>query len=161
MEINRICPSCMNGEIVSGGVCKSCGSSLLMRQTVDYALPLQTILHGRYLLGRVLGQGGFGITYVAYDLINNKRVVIKELFPVFLVTVPKPAVQRPLFERYGSCIHSARAACNCIEDNDIFLSPDRPYHSHNPRTAPARKTIHFFLAEDACVRAQQIDPVHN
>lgn len=75
----------MNGETDSSGICSSCGKSQPQKQPNDCALPLQTIIHGRYLIGSVLGQGGFGITYVAYDLAEHRRIVIKELYPVFLV----------------------------------------------------------------------------
>ena len=75
----------MNSEVDAGGVCSSCGCVQPKNQSTACALPLQSILHGRYLIGCVLGQGGFGITYVAYDLAENRRVVIKELFPSFLV----------------------------------------------------------------------------
>ena len=33
-------------------------------------LAVNTILEGKYLVGPVLGQGGFGITYVGYDLVQ-------------------------------------------------------------------------------------------
>lgn len=36
---------------------------------------------GRYILGDVLGQGGFGITYIARDTMLDTRVAIKEFFP--------------------------------------------------------------------------------
>lgn len=42
-------------------------------------LPNGTSLFGRYLLRGVLGQGGFGITYLAQD--GTKEVAIKELAP--------------------------------------------------------------------------------
>lgn len=39
-----------------------------------------TILCDTYRIERVLGQGGFGITYLAYDVVGNRRVAIKEFF---------------------------------------------------------------------------------
>lgn len=45
------------------------------------ALPKHCLLQGRYDIGRVLGIGGFGITYLAYDCKENCRVAVKELFP--------------------------------------------------------------------------------
>ena len=44
-------------------------------------LQLNTTLQGgKYRIERVLGQGGFGITYLATQVSTNKRVAIKELF---------------------------------------------------------------------------------
>ena len=40
-----------------------------------------TILNGRYIVGRVLGQGGFGITYIARDQVLDTRAAVKEFFP--------------------------------------------------------------------------------
>ncbi len=49
-------------------------------------LPVNTILAGKYLVGPVLGEGGFGITYAGYDLNMETRIAIKEYFPVELVS---------------------------------------------------------------------------
>ncbi|MBQ2829282.1 MAG: serine/threonine protein kinase, partial [Clostridia bacterium] len=38
-------------------------------------------LAGRYVVGRVLGKGGFGITYLCYDTRENKTVAVKEYLP--------------------------------------------------------------------------------
>ncbi|WP_295403443.1 serine/threonine-protein kinase, partial [uncultured Thiocystis sp.] len=45
------------------------------------ALALGTFLDGRYRLGRVLGHGGFGITYLAWDENLQLRLAIKEYLP--------------------------------------------------------------------------------
>ncbi len=57
------------------------------------ALPALTRLHW-YVLERVLGQGGFGITYVAKDTNLDQRVAIKEYLPVeFATRLPDSTVR--------------------------------------------------------------------
>ena len=47
-----------------------------------FFLPAGTLLNqGSYRIERVLGQGGFGITYLATDLHLDRQVAIKEFFP--------------------------------------------------------------------------------
>lgn len=47
----------------------------------SYHLPQHTVLGEDYTILRVLGQGGFGITYLAQDKVLNCEVVIKENLP--------------------------------------------------------------------------------
>lgn len=54
--------------------------------TSGEALLPGTILLGRYRIDRLLGQGGFGITYVAMDMQSGRAVAVKELFPAGFVT---------------------------------------------------------------------------
>ncbi len=72
------CPYCMRPAF--GNFCGSCGKPLNY-QASPFHLPAGTIL-GAYRLGAVLGQGGFGITYIALDTKSGRRVAIKEYFPV-------------------------------------------------------------------------------
>ena len=50
------------------------------------ALPAGIRLGKDYLLGNVIGQGGFGITYIAQDTRKGNRVAIKEYFPDSMAT---------------------------------------------------------------------------
>ena len=62
------------------------GYDLNSKKQNSRCLAVNTILEGKYLVGPVLGQGGFGITYVGYDLNMEAKVAIKEYFPVELVS---------------------------------------------------------------------------
>ncbi|MCR5577114.1 MAG: BspA family leucine-rich repeat surface protein [Oscillospiraceae bacterium] len=64
------------------GACPCCGYDAA-ETTGKYPLALHpgSILNGRYILGHVLGQGGFGITYIALDYQTKERVAIKEYLP--------------------------------------------------------------------------------
>lgn len=72
----------------SANNCAYCGFPLNTKAESKYpqALPYGSILHGKYITGRVLGQGGFGITYVAQDYNTKELVAIKEYFPGAMAT---------------------------------------------------------------------------
>ena len=50
------------------------------------ALPAGTVLDRRFRVDEILGSGGFGITYLAYDLGLQAPVAIKEYFPAQFAT---------------------------------------------------------------------------
>ena len=68
-------------EEIQGYPCPHCGFDPRRVTGIEYALPMGTILAGKYLVGRVLGQGGFGITYVGWDIALERKVAIKEYYP--------------------------------------------------------------------------------
>ena len=74
---------CMKCMRPNGGteVCPHCGYVSGENEIPPHVLRPGTLLMGQYLLGEPLGQGGFGITYIARDLKLNMRVAIKEYFP--------------------------------------------------------------------------------
>lgn len=62
--------------------CSNCGYSFLEEaERNENALPVFSTLHNNYIIGRVIGQGGFGITYAAKHISANKECCIKEFYP--------------------------------------------------------------------------------
>ena len=76
------CYGCM--KVKTQRVCEHCGYDEYTRNQ-PHQLASGTVLQGRYLIGRVLGQGGFGITYLGWDNYLDVPVAIKEYFPSGLV----------------------------------------------------------------------------
>lgn len=75
------CPNCF-AKLDHAEICPSCGFRTADLTDNPNVLPPFTFLNERYLLGRVLGQGGFGITYVAQDILNGTLCAVKEYLPV-------------------------------------------------------------------------------
>lgn len=57
-----------------------------MIQTEPHHLRMGTRLNNRYLIQGVLGEGGFGITYVGMDEVLCQKVAVKEFFPRGAIT---------------------------------------------------------------------------
>lgn len=73
------CPTCGSAVPAGAATCPICGSPLGGHsQTLP---PGTTLAGGKYRLDKVLGQGGFGITYLASQTQLGARIAIKELFP--------------------------------------------------------------------------------
>lgn len=74
------CYECMK-EIKDGSkFCYYCGKSTQSDVQPNLLKP-GTILHNQYLVGNVIGEGGFGITYVGLDLSLDMKIAIKEFYP--------------------------------------------------------------------------------
>ena len=73
---------CLHCMLPTGGadVCPHCGYQGGDTELLHHLRP-GSKLNGRYLVGRSLGQGGFGITYIGRDLLLDTRVAIKEYYP--------------------------------------------------------------------------------
>ena len=78
--MERYCPYCMH-PVQPGQPCPSCKRDPETYRPESRQLPPGTLLQERYVLGRALGAGGFGITYLGWDLKLERRVAVKEYFP--------------------------------------------------------------------------------
>ena len=77
----RLCYGCMEQLQRREKICGHCGYDNSYIHNNEDLLPEGVILYGRYLIGRKLGRGGFGVTYLGYDLDLNITAAVKEYFP--------------------------------------------------------------------------------
>lgn len=77
------CFGCMQ-PIGDVPICPHCGYDQGFLNE-PHQLPAGTVLRQQYMVGKVLGQGGFGITYLGWDNLLNVPIAIKEYYPGGLV----------------------------------------------------------------------------
>lgn len=84
--MGKICYNCFKQKN-NDGACPFCGYDA-QKDEGKYPLALTpgSILMGKYIVGRVLGQGGFGATYIAQEHDSGRMVAIKEYLPGELAT---------------------------------------------------------------------------
>lgn len=128
------CPNCMAKISSEDAVCPECGGSMNI-QNSPHQLPVNSILNGRYLIGRVLGEGGFGITYLGYDLRTNTKTAIKEYFPSSRTASARSPTQC-LFMTKRVCLSMKRA-------NSAFLRKRKPYIASETRKISSTCLISF------------------
>ena len=75
----QLCLGCMK-PIGDAQVCPHCGYAKGTPAKEPYHITPGVMLR-KYLIGRVLGYGGFGVTYLAYDTQLETKVAIKEYLP--------------------------------------------------------------------------------
>lgn len=91
VDVNQLCLGCMNILPHPKAVCPICNWSRQSSQNnlsqLKQGITLTNQANGnQYLIGKAVGNGGFGIVYVAFDLTNNRKVAIKEYFPIQFVS---------------------------------------------------------------------------
>ena len=73
------CPNCFAS--IKENICPVCHFNKNDIEHSQNVLTPGTMLNGKYKIGRVLGQGGFGVTYTAFGVNNKIRYAIKEYMP--------------------------------------------------------------------------------
>ncbi len=86
MEVNNLCMGCMKPMYSPNSRCEFCGFQEDLNQSAPHHLWPRTICNGKYLIGKVIGEGGFGITYLGLDINLDLKVAIKEYYPIGFVT---------------------------------------------------------------------------
>ena len=131
MEEIFFCPCCMAKTAPIDGKCPVCGCDVNV-ENAPHQLPVNTILYGRYLVGRVLNAGSFGITYIGYDLKLDGRVAIKEYYPSGAANRSVSLTVYPTTEGNGNpfetgmerFVKEARALSGFAEDSGIVTLRD-------------------------------------
>ncbi len=79
--MSKRCMGCMEQYNDDFSVCPHCGyiDGTLAEETIH--MNPGTLLHNRYIIGKVLGFGGFGVTYIGWDGKLEQKVAIKEYLP--------------------------------------------------------------------------------
>ncbi len=84
--MDHFCYNCMHRLDSDDAVCPNCGAKNSTEDENVQHLPCGVVLNKRYMIGRVLGEGGFGITYIGRDLNLDMIIAVKEFFPVGFVS---------------------------------------------------------------------------
>lgn len=75
------CLGCMEEYEEGYEICPYCGYEAGTPPKEAYHMQPGTLLAGRYRMGRVLGFGGFGVTYIGWDEVLLRKVAVKEYLP--------------------------------------------------------------------------------
>ncbi len=75
------CLGCMETFGDEFQICPHCGYVVGTKAEEAIHIEPGTLLHDRYIIGKVLGYGGFGVTYIGWDGKLEQKVAIKEYLP--------------------------------------------------------------------------------
>ena len=136
-----LCPICQSPLAPGQDPCPACGAALGLGASAPARnLAVGSTLHqGKFTVGRVLGEGGFGITYKGAHRELRRPMAIKELFPLDLgatrlgtrVSVPAPQADAFRYAR-EQALQEARIIAgfrsrNIVDVYDMFLENDTAY----------------------------------
>ncbi len=108
MENQKLCLGCMEYYDSSLDTCPHCGYVDGKENAHVLHMPPGTILHKQYIIGKALGYGSFGVTYIGWDKMMRRKVAIKEYLPSEYatrkvedtdLTIPESESQQQKFEK--------------------------------------------------------------
>ncbi len=152
--MQKRCCNCFELYEAMDGMCPYCGYSEGDKAEEVYFLQPGTLLN-KYIVGKKAGQGGFGITYKAWDTSLQRVVAIKEFFPLSMVTRSEGqkevvvfsskresdyAKHLERFRREAKIMSLFTDSVNCIKTYDIFEENKTAYIVMEYCDAPTLKT---------------------
>ena len=114
----------------------------MAKLTVNRALPAGTVVHDRYRIEKVLGAGGFGVTYQVTDLKEGAPAALKEYMPAdfavrraFSCTVQPNSGQEAPYEKFlekflqeAQTIYKFKGHPSIVEVRHLFRENGTAYY---------------------------------
>ncbi len=154
--MQKRCCNCFELYEDIDSICPYCGYSEGDKAEEIYFLQPGTLLNkNKYIVGEKAGQGGFGITYKAWDTSLQRVVAIKEFFPLSMVARSEGqkevvvfsskresdyARHLERFRREAKIMSLFTDSINCIKTYDIFEENKTAYIVMEYCDAPTLKT---------------------
>ena len=79
--MEKACANCFSAVDINEQICSYCGFDFDEAEYHSYAIAAGTLINERYVIGKVIGTGGFGVTYLGYDTQGEKVIAVKEYYP--------------------------------------------------------------------------------
>jgi Protein kinase domain len=108
-----------------------------------YSLPIGTVLDGGYRISRVVGSGGFGITYAADDMTLGTTVALKEYYPFDFGDRDTTLSVRPKSERHRATFDWGRS--NFLQEARTLARFDHPSIVRVTRAFEANATAYMVM----------------
>lgn len=121
----EFCPNCMATVESKAAHCPRCGWSMSWKNG-EHELPVNTILKGRYLVGREMCSGDVYKTYVGLDLASWTKVAIREYYP--------------------------RSCAGRGKDAKVYAAPSEYHESESPEKDFAAGKVNFTASARALIR---------
>jgi serine/threonine protein kinase len=108
-----------------------------------FALPVDTVVDGAYRIERVVGSGGFGITYVAEDINLGTTVALKEYYPFDFGDRDRTMSVRPKSDRHRKTFEWGRS--NFLQEARTLARFEHPSIVHVTRVFEANSTAYMVM----------------
>ncbi|MBQ0027584.1 MAG: serine/threonine protein kinase [Lachnospiraceae bacterium] len=123
------CAGCMKEIAGESGMC-GCGYDNASEINPIHCLQVGTVLNDSYVIGKVIGAGGFGITYVGWDRDLEKKIAVKEFY-MHGITSRNTSVSTEVYSNIG-------------DDTEVF-------EANREKFVNEAKTLAAFMEEQGIV----------